>query len=250
MSILQNYQEIIIAIVKEHNFNDAKVNVLAKALTPEEAIGKPYRRDFPILEGKERVVEAEIFGSRGQAFTDAPSDFSGKLDEVLNMPLTNNKNRAIFLAVSNALLSYLGFICGSIHCKDDAPNKCAGDFAAFLKKEKIGKVGLIGHNPALLEGIVEAIGAENTKITDLNPDNVGQRKFGVLVLNGKTQTKELIKTSDLILVTGTTLVNGTFDEILTISKVFNKRLVVFGISGAGVCKLMNFERWCFEAKNG
>ena len=59
------------------------MTVLAKPLTPEEAIGKPGRRDFPILEGKERVIEATVLGARGQAFTDSASDFEGRLEQPL-----------------------------------------------------------------------------------------------------------------------------------------------------------------------
>ena len=68
--------------------------------------------------------------------------------------------------------------------------------------------------------------------------------------DARTRTAELIKRCDLILVTGTTLVNGTFDEILQLTRAARKRLVVFGITGAGVCRLMGLERWCSLAQNG
>ena len=82
--ILEEFRDEIHALAAEHGLNDAAVTVLAKPLTPEEAIGKPERRDFPILEGKERVIEATVLGTRGQAFTDSASDFAGQLRDVWN----------------------------------------------------------------------------------------------------------------------------------------------------------------------
>jgi len=52
------------------------------------AIGEPGRRDFPIIIGKERVIEAEVLGARAHVFTDSTKEFFGKLKEILNLPLT------------------------------------------------------------------------------------------------------------------------------------------------------------------
>jgi hypothetical protein len=51
-------------ITRENGLSDSDISVLVKTLSPEEAIGVPGRRDFPIVEGKERVVEADF--QRGQ----------------------------------------------------------------------------------------------------------------------------------------------------------------------------------------
>ncbi|MGQ9510020.1 MAG: hypothetical protein ACUVTN_11610, partial [Thermodesulfobacteriota bacterium] len=64
-------------IIKENKLDDVRVSVLVKTLSPEEAIGEPGRRDFPILIGKERVIEAEVLGARAHAFTDSPREFLG-----------------------------------------------------------------------------------------------------------------------------------------------------------------------------
>jgi len=59
-------------VVDKHNLPGSPVAVFVKTLSPEEAIGTPGRRDFPIVIGKERVVEAEFRGSKAHAFTDSP----------------------------------------------------------------------------------------------------------------------------------------------------------------------------------
>ena len=248
--ILEAYRDRLRSLAVEHGLNDAAVSVVVKPLTPEEAIGNPGRRDFPILEGKERVIEATVLGSRGQAFTDAPSDFGGCFRDVLELPLSTNQHRAVFLAATNAALAHLGLVEGTLHCKDDAPEKCGFEMAMTARITDAQTVGLIGFHPAIAHALTREFGTEAVRITDLNPQNVGTRKFGVTIWDARTQTAALIKTRDLILVTGSTLVNGTFDEILNTARTAHKRLVVYGITSAGVCRLMGLERWCSLAQNG
>lgn len=236
-------------LVARHQLDSAAVTVMAKPLTPEEAIGTPARRDYPILEGKECVIEASLLGVRGQAFTDAPSDFTGRLREVLELPLTTSRNRAIFLATMNAVLRFLSRVDGVLHCKDDEPERCATGIAFAARQKGAQSVGLIGFNPSIADALVQEFGPDGVCITDLNPQNIGTHRFGVKLWAGRTQTHELIRRSDLVIVTGSTLVNGTFDEILRLARLEEKALVVFGITGAAVCQLMGLERWCAQARS-
>ena len=48
----------------------------------------------------------------------------------------------------------------------------------------------------------------------------------------------------MVLVTGTTLVNGTFDDLWNYSRDVKKELLLYGVTSAGVCKLMNLPRIC------
>jgi len=86
-SLLDQCRDKLRELVAKHQLDSAAVTVLAKPLTPEEAIGTPTRRDYPILEGKERVIEASLLGAQGQAFTDAPSDFTGQLRDVFGVAI-------------------------------------------------------------------------------------------------------------------------------------------------------------------
>lgn len=244
-STLENSRVRLAEMVNKNNMLDARVSVLVKTLTPEEAIGKPGRRDFPIILGKERMVEAEMLGARAQAFTDSPGEFVGYLKEVINFPLTSNRERSIFVATLNATLKYLHLVENTIHCKDEDPEKCAKEVTfQLLKQRGKAKVGFIGLNPAIAQNLTETFGAENVRITDLNEDNIHSFKFGVKVWDGNNSTEELVKQCDVILLTGTTLVNGTFDHIMGCIRNYRKDYLIYGVTGAGVCQLMELSRIC------
>lgn len=240
-SVLENSKIQLIEIATKNRLLDAYVSVLVKTLTSQEAIGEPGRRDFPIILGKERVVEAEVLGARAHAFTDSPGEFVGDLKEVLNLPLTSNRERSIYVAT----LKYLNLIENTIHCKDEDPERCGKEIASqLLKKWGKVKVGFIGLNPAIAENLIETFGSENVRVTDLNKQNIHSFKFGVKVWDGNEMTEELIKQSDVILITGTTFINGTFDHIMLCVQHYRKDYLIYGVTGAGICKLMGLNRIC------
>jgi hypothetical protein len=245
MSTLEAVRAQLAGIVADTDLPDVGVAVAVSTLTPEQAIGHPTRRDFPIVEGKELLVEATVNGARGHAFTDSPRDFAGTLRDVLALPLTSNQNRAIFVATLNATLRSLGMIDASLHCRDDDPEKCAKELAAHVRQKwGDGTVGLIGLNPAIAEALVDAFGPANVRITDLNRKNVGADRFGVTIWDGRTRTEDLIRESRVLVVTGTTLVNGTFDGIRECVQRHGKEYVLYGVTAAGVCALMDWDRLC------
>ncbi len=87
VSVLDQAMRRFAEIVEEEGLYQVGVSVQVIPLTPEEAIGTPWRRDFPIVVGKERVIEASVLGTKGQAFTDSPQHFEGTLADVLNLGL-------------------------------------------------------------------------------------------------------------------------------------------------------------------
>ena len=245
LSVLEQLRPRLLEILEEADLLEEQVLVLGKPLTPEEAIGTPGRRDFPILVGRERILEATVGRGRGHAFTDAPREFTGTLAQVMALELTSNQNRAIYIATLNAALAHLGLARGTLHCKDDDPERCGARIAAELL-EQHGRVtvGLIGLNPALADHLVQAFGPEGVRICDLNPDNIGTTRFGVEVWAGEARTRDLIDQADVVILTGTTLQNGTFDTIWDTIQARGKRGIVFGVTGAGVCALAGIERRC------
>jgi len=249
-SFLENTKIQLTEIVTKNRLLDAQVSVLVKTLTPEEAIGEPGRRDFPIILGKERVVEAEILGRKAHAFTDSPGEFVGDLKEVLHLPLTSNRARSIYVATLNATLRYLNLIERTIHCRDEDPERCGHEIASeLLKRWGKVKVGFIGLNPAIAENLTKSFGAENVRITDLNKQNIHSFKFGVKIWDGNELTEQLVKQSDVILVTGTTFVNGTSDHIMRCIQNHRKDCLIYGVTGAGVGKLMKLNRICPYSRN-
>jgi uncharacterized protein (DUF4213/DUF364 family) len=250
ISILEDAKIELEEMLRENRIFDVQVSVKVKPLTPEEAIGSPQRRDFPIIEGKERVIEAAVLGARGHAFTDSPRNFSGTLGEVMQLPLTSNQNRAVFIAVMNAVLRHLGEVEGTVHCRDEDPEKCAKEIAAYVQGEwGTVRVGLIGLNPAIAEGLISTFGKDNVTVSDLNRDNIGQEKFGAVILDGRNETERLIEKSDVVVVTGTTLVNDTFDSIMNLIRTLDKDYIVYGVTGAGICHLMGLNRLCPYGRN-
>ncbi len=232
-------------ILKREQLSDTKVTVRVIPLTPEEAIGNPERRDFPIIIGKERVIEATLLGTRGQAYTDSPEEYSGTLSEIVDLDLSVNQQRAVFIAALNATLGHLGLVGATVHCKDEDPERCAVEIADTVS-ERFGDVavGLIGLNPAIAERLVDKFGANQVRITDLSQDNIGERKFGVEVWDGSERTGDLVAASDVVVLTGTTMVNASFDGIWRHIKSHGKHYLIYGITAAGVCHLLGMDRIC------
>jgi len=250
LSFLEKTKGRLAEIIIGNRLENIEVTVLVKTLTPEEAIGEPGRRDFPIIVGKERMVEATLLGTKAQAFTDSPAEFTGPLKKIFDLSLSSNKERAIYTATLNALLKHFNQIEGTIHCRDEDPEQCAREIASSIL-ERWGKVGvgLIGLNPAVAENLVRTFDRNNIKITDLNRQNIHSLKYGVKVWDGLTMMGELIRQSEVVLLTGTTLVNDTFDPIMETIQKFDKKYLIYGVTGAGVCKLMDLNRICPFGRN-
>jgi hypothetical protein len=244
---LDKVKEKFRKIIDEHQLGNEPVEVTIGTLTAKQAIGDPVRKDFPLLEGREVMIEAQFKGSYGQAFTDRPHEFRGSLNDVLSLKLDTSDNRAIFDATLNAVMAHLGMVTGVRHCHDEEPEKCAAEMAQYLR-ERFGrvKIGLAGFQPAILENLVKVFGTENIRCTDLNPRNIGSQKYGAEIWDGRTDTERLISWCDILLATSSTIVNNTFDSIKAEADTKDKRLIIFGVTGAGVSALLGFERLCFQ----
>jgi uncharacterized protein (DUF4213/DUF364 family) len=245
VSVLEKSRALLRDIVERESLLDARVSVLAKPLTPEEAIGNPGRREFPIITGKERVIEATVLEAKGHAFTDSPREFDGTIGEVLELDLDTNQSRAVFVATLNAVFRHLGRATATVHCRDEDPELCAEEIATLLL-DRYGrvKVGLIGMNPAIAERLVDTFGEACVHITDLNADNIDRFQFGVEMWDGCKRTQDLIDFSDVLVITGTTLVNGTFDDIYRRTRTAGKPCLVYGVTAAGASELLGVERIC------
>ena len=77
--MLQQTKTKLIERINNQDILDHEVVITCKALNKEEAIGNPLHNDYPIQTGKERIIEANLLGKRGQAFSDAYFDYRGKL---------------------------------------------------------------------------------------------------------------------------------------------------------------------------
>jgi len=218
----------------------SKIEVVsARTLTPQEVIGEPERDDFPLLKGKEVMLQADFKGSLGQAFTDMPGNYSGTLKEIFDISLDDNFKRAIFISALNAVLRYLNYISKTVHCKDKEPGECAVHLVDYIK-ERFGnpRIAFIGMQPAMVEALTAQF---EIRVVDLDPDNVGQKKCGVLIEDA-AHTKEILSWADVILATGTTVVNNTLPALL-----IEKPIIFYGVTIAGVAYLKRYEQYCFCA---
>jgi uncharacterized protein (DUF4213/DUF364 family) len=88
--------------------------------------------------------------------------------------------------------------------------------------------------------MVEALAAQfEIRVVDLDPDNLGQRRYGVLIENA-AHTKEILSWAEVILATGSTVVNGTLTPLL-----IEKPIIFYGVTIAGVAFLKGYEQYCF-----
>lgn len=230
-------------VLRENGIEDEPVNIICRALTPEEAIGTPKRRDFPIITGKDVMIQAEFRNSFGQAFTDAPTSFEGSIAEIMAMDIVADPHeRGLFIAVMNAVMGYLGLCEGNVHCRTDGPEHCAKDMHAFLRENypDVKSIALIGYQPALLEMLSQS--EYDVRVLDLNPMNVGETRYGVFVEDGNEAYADIASgAAELILCTGSTVCNGTIVNYLDLPV----EVLFFGTTLSGTAKLMGLKRVCF-----
>jgi hypothetical protein len=235
------YEEIkgkFCKLIKGDEIWSSRINVVnIRPLTPQEAIGSPERDDFPLLKGKEVMIQADFRGSLGQTFTDMPGNYSGTLREVFEMPLTNNFQRAIFAVSINAVLRHFRFISKTVHCRDKEPGECAAHLTNYIQKHfSKPRIAFIGFQPAMITTL--SLDFE-IRAVDLDQDNIGKRKTGVLI-ESISKTKEILSWADIILATGTTAVNNTLSALL-----INKPIIFYGVTISGIAFLMGYRQYCF-----
>ncbi len=234
--VYKELKERVFDLLRAEGLLMERIEIRARALSTEEAIGSPEHQDFPIQKGKEKLMQATFREAGGQAFTDMYGDYEGTLEQVLQLPMDNNHQRAVFVASLNAVLRYLGRIEGSIHCRDEEPVECGKSLVPYLKDRYAGaRIAQVGFQPRMVENLA---GSHPLRVLDMDPDNIGIRKFGVTI-ESADHTEDAVNWAELILATGTALANGT------ITPLMNKKPIIFyGTTVAGAAHLMGWERFC------
>ncbi|OAT79530.1 Rossmann-like domain-containing protein [Desulfotomaculum copahuensis] len=236
--VYEQLRKKLAALAGQHDLLNERVNVQADILTAVQAIGRPERQDFPLLKGKEKMVEADLQGAKGQAFTNRPGFYRGTLAGVLELTLDDNFERAIFVAALNALCRRAGLVENTRHCRNQGPAECGRQVIAFLQG-RYGKsrLGMVGLQPALLAACAPVF---PLRVVDLDPENIGQKKEGVLIEDGETAAGDMVEWAQVLFVTGSTLVNDTIDYWLNVSKP----VVFYGNTIAGAAALLGLQRYC------
>ncbi len=231
--MIEELRENFINIIEENELKHENIEVQTCLSFPHE---------------KEVLIEANFKGNKGQAFTENGLEFQGKIDDILNIDLNTSKNRALFIASTNAVLRYLNLIQGTVHCNVEETKKCAQKIADNFSRRygMFLTIGMVGFQPFIAEALIKKIGKENIRICDKNNAN---KNFYDVLIEGEKNMKSIIAGSFLTLAKGNAIVDGKIDEIIKIFKEDNKsRIVVFyGITIASAPKLLGLKRLCFES---
>lgn len=228
-------------VVSDDGLMGFPVEVTCRALSADEALGNPTRKDYPLLKGKDIMVQAEVEGGIGQVFTDSPVEFKGTVQDVLDLDVVDSGyDRTIFIATINAVLNKYKMIDRTVHCKGNQPETCArsiGDWIAARYDHP--KIAQVGYQPALLANLTQRF---DVRVLDLNPDVIGTIKSGVKVLDGVIDYPEtIVEWADIVLCTGSSLSNGTIVNYLGLDKA----VYFYGITIAGAAILLGLKRLCY-----
>ncbi|MBF0301287.1 MAG: hypothetical protein HQK51_21455 [Oligoflexia bacterium] len=119
-------------------------------------------------------------------------------------------------------------------CKDLESTKCAEEILKTINPNE--KILLIGLQPRLLQSLSQR---QSVRVIDLDQANIGQNKFGVTI-ESEDRTDEAIKWCDTLLVTGSTIVNGT------IAKFINQKkpVIYFGVTISAAAKILGLNSYC------
>ena len=217
-----------------------RIEVKAKSLTAEEAIGVTERKDYPILTGTDVMIEATYQGAKGQAFTNAPVDFSGTLGDILKLDYLNDPQAAGLLVASiNAVLGSMGICDRMIHCRNQGPKRCGMEIGNYVQRHYADKkILVVGYQPSIIENLTSR-GLE-VRALDLDPRNVGFERCGITIEDGVKDMEDAKQWADVILCTGSTVCNGTIVDYLNTGK----QTYFFGTSLAGVAALLDLPRLC------
>ena len=217
-----------------NNLLSEKVNIHCKALSAKEAIGNPEHDDYPIIKGREVIVEADFGGVKGQAFADSFEQVTYQLKDVVAMKLDTNKKRASFISSLNAVYRYLGLCDKTVHCKDAEPRECADHLLDEVNFPE--KVLLIGFQPRFLDVLSKN---RQLRIIDLDEDNIGNA-FNNVAVEPETNTADALKWCDMVFATGSTIVNGTITQFLEQPKP----VTFYGITISAAGKILRLNTYC------
>lgn len=214
---------------------DDPVSIHCRGLSAKEAIGDPEHRDYPIIKGREVLVEADFRGAKGQAFTDEYETIQYRAGDIPRIPTENNRCRATFIASFNAVWRYLNRCDSTVHCRNEEPVTCAGQLKTLFAPGS--KVLLVGYQPRFLEYLVKDFAV---RVLDMDQDNIGQERFGVRV-ESATVLEEALQWCDAALVTGSTIVNGTLTDFMG----RDKKIIFYGTTIAGPAAVLGLNTVCF-----
>ncbi|HJD97790.1 Rossmann-like domain-containing protein [Mailhella massiliensis] len=238
--LYQRLRQELENIAWKYRLNERPIILKSRGLSPEEAIGSTKRKDYPILAGREVMLQAQFGEALGQAFTDAPSDFSGTLADILALDVDNDPHsRGLLVATLNAVMRFTGDLDHTVHCRNNELELCAEAYAAYIRGHfHRPRITLVGYQPALTARLSQEF---SLRVLDMNPQFVDSVRSGVTIEHGKKSYQDaVLEWPDLVLCTGSTLCNGSFVDFVDIGRP----VLFFGISGAAAARIFGIPRFC------
>jgi hypothetical protein len=224
----------------------------ARPLLPSEALGEgeAIRHDYPLRKGREFLLEATFRGEKGQAFTEKPVHWARTVGALEDLDLELDEDRAVFVSGLNAVAKGLGLAGNTVHCRNESLNRCARRIGERLagKLEPGERLLIIGYQPAFIEAAAAALGPERVRVVDLDVANIGRTVFGVSIADGTGDLERILREVNFALVTGSSLVNGTYENLKKRLHAAGVPFVLFGTSAAAAATLLGIERWCLESE--
>ena len=100
------------------------------------------------------------------------------------------------------------------------------------------KITEIGYQPFLLDEFSREF---EVRVLDLNPDNIGQIRYGVKVEDGETACEDALTWADIVFCTSSTLGNGTMVRYMDLGKP----VYFYGTTGCCAAALFGLDRSCY-----
>lgn len=192
--------------------------------------------------GREITLIAEYKGAAGEcstSFVRSAEPFEGTLSQVLAFDIENDPyGRGIYTAVANAVMNKYKVADDCVSCPEEKEGECASHIVHHYKRHN-GRVNVLlaGYQPRMLE----ALAAEfPVRVLDLNPENIGQTRFGVTIEHGEEDFTDAVKWAEVILCTGSALSNGTLVKYINLPKDVS----FYGTTIASCARVFQLRRMC------
>ena len=236
MTIIELYKELKEKFLDINGVSDLlgeTVTVIADK-TPEATL-MPEGYQLSSVKRGEYRVNAQILGSKGEAYTELASDFSGTLDDALNIPVSDKGISAITISAINAVLAHLGLCQGTFSDESEAHTDYASRLCEYVKENYDGKnIILVGYDGYIVKNFMDE--GIDFWTMDKDPDNITQDRFNHVIVNsGKYNRECCFAWGKLFIVTGSTLCNGTITQYLN----KGKDILLYGITASGAAALLD-----------
>lgn len=238
LDIYKDIKNKFIKVLNENKVNLEENIISTTYLSGKDIFKDSDIKDYPLNNKNEVLVESRYKNSVGQAYINDYVYFEGSIEDVINLNLEDDKNKAIFISVINSVLKELGLIKATVHCKDNQPEECAVEIGRYLEKLKIKKIYLIGYQPTFIKILHSSFKID---VYDLNPLNIGKSNNNIEIKHSNEKPANFDTKDSILLVTGSSLTNNTFNQFFDL----DIKVIFYGTTVAGVAYLLGLKRLCF-----